>query len=487
MQRQATPWLIALVLSMASLGILILPRVSHETGPVQSADDSIALASVGETETVSVRAEIVEDDGRGAEMVVFSTTATPLPEDTPHQVTMELPDGQTVTVQGSDLALGKRFRVSQETADRVRNPTSQEIDGGRSRADLHRAFITASRVDDVGQLRHIQLENMDSEEIPVADPQSDDDGTEDPETPSPALPLALTLTAGPYGFAEQGGWEVPIYVVVRRRLEGGELAATTIPQAMSILLEAPGTEPRRVTIEANRARSTEAVFVPLRRSRPLQLTATDLTSKATPGSMTLSWQTHGPQALSLVVSPPEADGYATGLSPIHLYAHVELDNQRLLPGRDLPILPSTSQKLSVEPPEASLGADGLPTPLTVLGRHGGEEIVTLRVPDLDLETQVTVRFRRPYLFLGLAALFGILGVVAARRRQLLRQAKKTLTLELLAAATGGALLYAAFLMQWLPTPGFLVAAVPASAVGVVGGYAGEGVFQLLLKVFGLAK
>ncbi len=507
MQQKATPWLIALTLSMISLAILLLPTTSHLKGPVLPTEDSIELASIGQAEVVSVWAEIVEDERRGAEMVVFSTIPTDLPEDTPHQMTMDLPDGQAVTVQGADLALGKRFWVSQKTADHVRDPGSPDVDGLRPRVDQYRAFTIDSQVDAAGHLQRIDLADMDSGEIPVDASQTgsgedgdDEDGagetgagedgddeTGDDELPSSPPSLVLTLTAGSYGFAEQGGWEVPIYVVVRRRLEGGELAATTVPEAMSILVEAPATEPRRVTIEADRARSTEAVYVPLRRSHELEVTATDLIGNATPASLTLSWRNHGPKALKLKVSPPEANGYATPLSPIHLFAHVELDEQRLLPGRDLPMLASASEKLTVEPTDASLGAGGLPIALTVLSHQDGEETLTLQMPDLDLETQVTVRFRRPYLFLGLAALFGVLGVIAARRRQLFEQRKGALTLELLAAAIGGALLYAAFLMQWLPTPGFLVAALPASAVGVVGGYAGDGVFQVLLKVMGLAK
>ncbi|MCG8457850.1 MAG: hypothetical protein MI919_16360, partial [Holophagales bacterium] len=107
--------------------------------------------------------------------------------------------------------------------------------------------------------------------------------------------------------------------------------------------------------------------------------------------------------------------------------------------------------------------------------------VIFAAPDLGLETPVDVRFHPPWRFLVIAGVLGLLGVAVARRKKLLEQKKLALAFELLTAVAGGLLLYVAFLTEWLPTPGLLLGELPAAAVGILGGYLGEGVFQLVSR------
>ena len=490
MQPSRSPWMIALALSAISAIVLFLGPGSYPAlAPPPPDEGFIELASVGQSDGVSVRAEIIEDGQNDTEMMLYSTNSA-TGGDFAGEWTMELPDGETLSIEGADLALGKRFVISQRSFDRIRErldgPTDAE---GTAR---QKVFTMATELNRASRHRPLVLEGMALESSPERPEEVEGPAPQDPPIPRPPLEsptsLALTLTAGAYRFAEAGGWEVPIYVIAKRQLAGGdELAATPVPVDMAILLEAPGTTPRTVNIQAGRPRSTEDVYLPLRRRQGLTVTATDLAGDAAPGRLELTWRAHGPKFLTLKAYPANGEAYATRLSPIQLQAYVELDEQHLRPGRPLPLRVASSKNLTIEPTNAVLGADGEPVDLTILGAGDVAETLKLHLPDLDLETEIAVRFRRPYLFLVLATLCGVLGVIVARRRQLFEQSKMAIFLEILAAATGGVLLYAAFLMQWLPTPVFLIGALPASAVGVLGGYAGEAVFQILAKVLGVGR
>ncbi len=105
-------------------------------------------------------------------------------------------------------------------------------------------------------------------------------------------------------------------------------------------------------------------------------------------------------------------------------------------------------------------------------------------PVTGLTGSSKLAFAFPTMLLAAAALAAIAGVAAARRSALLKQGFGWVALELVAAATGGLLMYGVVLLGWIPwvvASSNLIGAAPASLIGIIGGYGGEGTFQLILK------
>ncbi|MEO1369450.1 MAG: hypothetical protein AAFX50_19910, partial [Acidobacteriota bacterium] len=402
-------------------------------------------------------------------------------------LSIEMPDGQTITLTRHDVELGTRItdwpregpipappigeEGDEDPDDDV--PDDDGEDGGdvTLRDQAQQAARFEPRIRAMDRTLDVRLRGID-----LARPAA-----------PPVRRLTFTLETGAFRLSQAGGLEIPVYVVARRLLADGKKVAATVAADTELLVEAASFEARRVRIEKGRTRSTELVYLPLRRQGPLRVTASRLDGEGEPATLDLDWSELGPGSLALEARPAIAESYATGLSPIILSVHLESDGRRLRPGLEVPILVEQPGGLEFEPQEVALPADGTPARLEVRGYEALEQTLVFSAPDLDLEARVEVRFQPPWTFLAIAGLLGLVGVLVARRAHLLEQSRSALVLELLTAATGGALLYTAFLFEWLPSPGFLLGELPAGAVGIIGGYLGEGVFQLLTRTLNLGK
>jgi CHASE2 domain-containing sensor protein len=102
-----------------------------------------------------------------------------------------------------------------------------------------------------------------------------------------------------------------------------------------------------------------------------------------------------------------------------------------------------------------------------------------------LTTSANIQVLSVRRFCIAAILAGLLGVIVARQRRLFNQHPLLVLLELICAGAAAFLLYGMILAGMIPVPGskeFMFGYLAASLVGLVGGYAGLGVFQLAKKI-----
>ncbi|MEM9558519.1 MAG: hypothetical protein AAGC60_29975 [Acidobacteriota bacterium] len=297
----------------------------------------------------------------------------------------------------------------------------------------------------------------------------------------PTTNLVWQVVAGPHQITA-GRFRVPVRVYARERI-GDTLRAATAPATTRFLLEAPGAvaDPDEVTIEEGEARS-ERAFVVLRPEQTVSLVATAPGDGREPARLELSWPRHGPQDLTLEVKPAVLDGYATPASVTRFNVRLLVD------GRPTPWPTSPSvdapPTLHLEPLPVDLTGDA--ATIDVWAGDGVDGEIVLELPDLGLRETISVRVSSPWKYLVIAALLGIVGLIVAKRTTLFAGRQRLeIACEMLSALTGGAFLYFSYLAGWIPLDMDLLGEPQAGAIGILGGYLGDGVFLLVARILRL--
>lgn len=251
-------------------------------------------------------------------------------------------------------------------------------------------------------------------------------------------------------------------------------------------------EPTRLILRDEERRLTpQAVVLPAGRSfveaEPAELrpgTRYRLRVESPSGALSepepVDWETHGPDLELRLVYQSEA--YATSGTPAFLRAYLTEDG-RQSPGTAAEELSvSSSDGLTLEP----LKLDEQGTWSTAAYAGGGRDGATVDFThiDWDLASTATLDFHYPWWRLILAVAMGLVGVLLARQRALFDQSKAAIAIEVLISLAAAGTLYAVLVAGWIPSSlklPFLVDWVPAAVIGLIGGYAGETVFQVLVK------
>lgn len=293
--------------------------------------------------------------------------------------------------------------------------------------------------------------------------------------------VAWRLDAADAAYRPERFFEVPVRAVAQVE-RGGELVPYRLEEPARLLIrDLEGSlEPREIELPAGRLMS-DPVLVPLRPKDRYRLVAEPVGVPGTPSNpLEITWQSHGPE-LALEVLPAVQDRFASRADPARLQVFLSLSGSRVRPpeGAGLTSNPPRGVVLDPSPPE--LDEDGVWT--TAAYADASLPAARIQFADLDfgLETAAEVDFAYPTRQLLFAILAGALGVVVARRLKLLELGRVPAALEVLTAMVAAGLLYAALVAGWVPPLPGILATLPAIAIGILGGYLGEAVFQVLAK------
>ncbi|MEM8930088.1 MAG: hypothetical protein AAGE94_02870 [Acidobacteriota bacterium] len=457
-------WIVIATLSLASLGVLFFAEKPH-TGP-----DRIELSSQTPLEpTNAIHGEVVEGPGGADELVIFATSLEPQLDEL--EVTMPGRD-EPLRIARRDLELGTRIALPTATAESLRGRVRdiQATDGETTPTPGPWASRFEGKV-----LRLDQPTGMLRPQRPGLMPI-------EPADPRGGRSITWSVEVQSHRLADGGGFEVPVYAVATILGADGTIGYTQADAATTLTVRVDGKVLGELVVDRLRTRSEETLAVPLRRDGSVAVEVVAPDGAAT--QLALDWTTFGPQGLELIVLPGEGEAFSTPLSPLTFAIYARDEHGLLRPTGGLPILVDPPQGIDLEPATLRLEGED-PARLTARAHRAAQGDLVVSIPDLEISQRVPVHFRTPWTFLGVAAILGLIGVAVARRGQLLDQTKVALAFELLAAAAGGTLLYTAFLSQWLPAPGALLGELPAGAVGILGGYLGDGVFQVLAKRIGV--
>jgi acyl carrier protein len=273
-------------------------------------------------------------------------------------------------------------------------------------------------------------------------------------------------------------FEVPVRVLAQVKRQG-RLVPYRIEEPVEVLVRdlEGNLEARRILLSAGRLMS-DPLMVPLRPRTRYRLVAAADGGESSP-EVEISWQTHGPD-LALKVSPQNQERFAARSDPARLHLFLSLAGSR--------IRPPEGATLTANPP---LGVELDPSPAlpddagvwrTAAHASGSLSAATIEFEDLEfgLSAAARVHFTYPWLQLLFAVAAGAVGVLVARRKKLFEHGRLAAGLEILMAMVAAGVLYAGLVAGWLVTIPGILGFVPAVALGVLGGYLGDGVFHLLI-------
>jgi len=274
-------------------------------------------------------------------------------------------------------------------------------------------------------------------------------------------------------------FEVPVRVLAQVE-RNGRLVSYQIEEPVEVLVrDLEGhLEPRRIELPAGRLMS-DPLMVPLRPRTRYRLVAVADGSEPSP-EVEISWQTHGPD-LALQVSPQNQERFASRSDPARLHLFLSLAGSRVRPPAGATLTANPPRGVELDPLTPRLDDAGVWW--TAAYADGSFSAAAIEFEDLEfgLSTAARVHFAYPWLQLLLAVAAGALGVLVARRKKLFERGRLAAGLEVLTSMVAAGVLYAALVAGWLVTLRGIHGPVPAVALGVLGGYLGDGVFHLLIK------
>lgn len=280
---------------------------------------------------------------------------------------------------------------------------------------------------------------------------------------------------------------VPIFATAWRQHRNQDVPVRVRQQVdFELRDEARKLAPGRLSIAAEETVSGEAC-VPLRPGDSFKLRAyPDVDGGEPTEPLEVSWAANGPK-LRLATEAPTEPQIAGQQTPIKIAVWVEDEAAQWSLPRPIEIQVSVADnKIAIDPPSFVL--QGSETGSTLLRSTVTlATAVQLFAPELGLKQPVQIKFRYPTEYLITATLSALVGILVARRKQLLAQSRVALVIELIVALGAGFLVYMGMVNGWLPALFNYVGHSAAIGIGLLGGYVGEGVFQgfaaILRKVF----
>lgn len=293
--------------------------------------------------------------------------------------------------------------------------------------------------------------------------------------------ISWSLDAADAAYDPERLFEVPVRVVAQVE-QRGRLVPHRLKETATLLLRdvEGGFERREIELPAGRLMS-DPVMVPLRPKDRYRLVAEPLDGVGQPSEpLEVTWASHGPD-LALEVMPAEQDRFASQADPARLRVFLSLAGRRVRPPEGAVLAATPPRGVSLDPTPPELDPRGVWT----TAAYAGGSLAGARIDFADLEfglqTAAQVDFAYPTWQLLWAIVAGAVGVVVARRRKLFEDGRLAAALEILTSMVAAGLLYASLVAGWLPPLPGILAPLPATAVGLLGGYLGDAVFRLLIK------
>lgn len=448
-------------------GALVVLALYLFVRPLQQAGDDLppelAAGSV-EAEEISLPAE-----GGVANLELFHEELQGLPADAEVEVRVRQLD-RTLARSSADgpglkVRLPRRDLEQAIAATQPRRPPAVEPDAAESEPDESPPGVVDLE---------LWLEGKRLATRTVAVASWDAQGPVSPE-------ISWRLDAADAAYRPERFFEVPVRVVAQVE-RGGEMVPYRLEEPARLLIrDLEGSlEPREIELSPGRLMS-DPLLVPLRPKDRYRLVAEPVGVPGTPSEpVEITWQSHGPE-LALEVLPAAQDRFASRADPARFQVFLSLSGSRVRPPEGAGLTSNPPRGVVLDPSPPALDEDGVWT--TAAYADASLPAARIQFADLDfgLETAAEVDFAYPTRQLLFAILAGALGVVVARRRKLFELGRLPAALEVLTAMVAAGLLYAALVAGWVPPLPGILATLPAIAIGILGGYLGEAVFQILAK------